>query len=280
MKRFGSQENILGKFVTTDFEKRMLKASFLNLQNLANELCFNNFAASIRELSRHILARLSPDANVLRSVWYKNEIQGKVNGITRAQRVKYAVQGGITDDFVKNELDIDVGRLNKRITKAIDLLNKFTHVNESTLGMPPRKVYDMVNETVDAFEVLFEIVETCRRRIIRTIARTIDDSLLNHSVESTFDDIDILSTHTSVDECHISDISITGITDQDIFLTVNGMIRVRLQYGSDGDVSDGDGVVTHDSFPFTLGLTGEVNQLDKFIPEINTMKIDTSSFYE
>ncbi|MBL7874306.1 MAG: hypothetical protein JNL53_01505 [Cyclobacteriaceae bacterium] len=74
MKKFRRQENFLKKYVGTEFEERLLKSSFQNLQDFKNDLCFNNFAYSIQELSRHILARLSPDKDVLMTTWYKNEI--------------------------------------------------------------------------------------------------------------------------------------------------------------------------------------------------------------
>jgi hypothetical protein len=280
MKKFTRQENFLKKYLETEFEVRLLKSSFQNLQDFKNDLCFNNFAYSIRELSRHILARLSPDKAVLMATWYKNEIPNKKNGITRAQRIKYAIQGGITDDFVHNELELDLQQLTRRINRAIDLLNKFTHIEADTIGVPPRKISELVNETVVAFEVLFDTIEACRSRIIKKIERAIDESLLNHSIETTFDEIDILSTHSSVDECYISKIEIVQITAQQIYIIVTGKIRVRLQYGSDGDLRDGDGAVFHDSFPFTCELTGDINQLEEFEPNVDSMHVNTKSFYE
>lgn len=258
---------------------RLLKSSFQNIRHFENELCFNNFAYSIRELSRHILARLSPDANVLKAIWYKNEIPHKLKGVTRGQRIKYAVQGGITDDFVFNELELDLQQLTRRITRAIDVLRKYTHVEKSTLGIAQKQIYQLVNETGSAFQVLFDTIELCKSRIIRRIEGTIDDSLLNHSIETTFDEIDMLSTHSSVDACYISSIAITRITEEQIYISVSGTIQVRLQYGSDTDVRRGDGAVSHESYPFTCEMVGEVNQLEEFEPDIDTMVVDTETFY-
>ena len=49
----------------------------------------------------------------------KNEIKDKVDGITRGQRVKYAVQGGLSDQFVLDELGLDLVELNKDIISKI-----------------------------------------------------------------------------------------------------------------------------------------------------------------
>jgi hypothetical protein len=280
MKRFANQENTLLRYVKTDFEERLLRAAFKSLHDLENDLSFNNFAYSIRELSRHILARLSPDKNVNGATWYSSEIPDKPKGVTRAQRIKYAVQGGVTDEFIEDVLDLDIKPHIKRIIKAIDLLSKYTHIEDSTLGISLKKIYELVNATVEAFQVLFDTIELCKSRIIRRIEREIDDSLLNHSIENTFDEIDMLSTHSSVEYCLISEIRITQITESHIFLSVYGSINVRLQYGSNYDVKEGDGAVMHDSFPFTCEMIGDVNQLENFEPDIDSMNVDTSSFYE
>ncbi len=280
MVRFVTQERTLLKYVVTDFEERLLRAAFKSLNDLENELAFNNFSYSIRELARHILARLSPDKNVNNAIWYTSEIPVKPNGVTRAQRIKYAVQGGITDEFIVQVLDLDIQPLTKRIIKAIDLLSKYTHIESSTLGISLKKIYDLVNETVEIFQVLFDTIELCKTRIIKRIEREIDDSLLSHSIENTFDEIDILSTHSSVEYCYISEIQIRQITESKIFLSVQGTINVRLQYGSDHDVREGDGAVMGDSFPFTCEMIGDVNQIEEFEPNVETMEVNTRSFYQ
>ena len=47
---------------------------------------------------------------------------------TRAQRISYAVQGGLDDTFVQNTLAIDVDQMRKDFLKALDRLSKFTHI--------------------------------------------------------------------------------------------------------------------------------------------------------
>lgn len=101
--------------VKTKFEHDLCDAAFDNL-NVKNRLRFNNFAYSIRELTRHILYRLAPDVDIKCCSWYKptkNE-NGKVV-ITRADRINYAIYGG----FDNNALfamglkdDIDKARKN------------------------------------------------------------------------------------------------------------------------------------------------------------------------
>ncbi|MBK8625434.1 MAG: hypothetical protein IPN86_07690 [Saprospiraceae bacterium] len=46
---------------------QLFDAAIDNLNASENKLCYNNFAYSMRELSRHILKDLSPDDKVLNS---------------------------------------------------------------------------------------------------------------------------------------------------------------------------------------------------------------------
>lgn len=49
------------KRLSGDFEHDLFDAALYNLNDVHNKLRFNNFAYSLRELTRHILARLAPD---------------------------------------------------------------------------------------------------------------------------------------------------------------------------------------------------------------------------
>ncbi|MCG8411309.1 MAG: hypothetical protein MI739_08495 [Bacteroidales bacterium] len=114
MKESNLFDGIFDKYIETDFELNLLKACHANLNQLSNDLRFNNYAYSLRELSRHLLKRLAPDKNLLLCSWYKNEIEGKENGITRNQRVKYAIQGGLSDTFIAEELKLDISGTKKK----------------------------------------------------------------------------------------------------------------------------------------------------------------------
>ena len=52
-------------YLKTDFEKNLLEAAIKNLKDVGNKLRLNNFAYATRELTRHYLKRLAPDADVL-----------------------------------------------------------------------------------------------------------------------------------------------------------------------------------------------------------------------
>lgn len=106
--------------VKTKFEHDLCDAAFDNL-NVKNRLRFNNFAYSIRELTRHILYRLAPDVDIKCCSWYKptkNE-NGKVV-ITRADRINYAIYGGFDNNALSAMgLKDDINKARKNLLSTI-----------------------------------------------------------------------------------------------------------------------------------------------------------------
>lgn len=57
-------------YLKTSFEKDLLEAALKNLEDGKNKLRLNNFAYAARELTRHFLKRLAPNAEVLNAPYY------------------------------------------------------------------------------------------------------------------------------------------------------------------------------------------------------------------
>jgi len=52
------------QLLSNQFELDLFEASIASLNDRTNKLRFNNFACSIRELSRHLLYNLAPEERV------------------------------------------------------------------------------------------------------------------------------------------------------------------------------------------------------------------------
>ncbi|WP_461639202.1 pPIWI-associating nuclease domain-containing protein [Labilibaculum euxinus] len=279
MKESKLFEGIFDKYLETDFELNLLKACLTNLNQFGNDLRFNNYAYSLRELSRHLLKRLAPDENILLCSWYKNEIEGKANGITRNQRVKYAIQGGLSDTFIEEELDLDISGTKKKLKKAIDLLSKYTHVNEDTFAIDESTVNNHVSEINKAFSGLFTDIDACRQNIILRIEDGVDSAIIERTVYDVIEDIDEMSTHHEIEDVDY-DIKVEKLNNLEILFKVSGSIDVLQQYGSSGDRRRGDGHEMRNSFPYECELGCPVNKLKDFEPKIERLNVNTDSFYE
>lgn len=150
------------EILESEFEVELFKAATYNLNQKENKLRYNNFAYSIRELSRHFLYRLAPEENVKHCSWFKEETEdGKP---TRTQRIKYAIQGGISDNML-NLLGFDSNNLNEEIRaikKTIDSLSKYTHINPETFDIDSKDVDEMSAKVLGDFKIFAERISVCK----------------------------------------------------------------------------------------------------------------------
>lgn len=91
-------------------------------------------------------------------------------------------------------------------------------------------------------------------------------------------DLDILSTHTRIDEVHQVNINAISIQQGNFYITCNGMVDVSLQYGSDSEQEIGDEPIRI-SFPFKFKGRIRYNGQDYSVEEYNELKIDTDAYY-
>lgn len=91
-------------------------------------------------------------------------------------------------------------------------------------------------------------------------------------------DLDILSTHTRIDEVHDVNINAISIQQGNFYITCNGMVDVSLQYGSDSEQEIEDEPMRI-SFPFkfkgTIGYNGKYYSVEDY----NELNIDTDAYY-
>lgn len=269
--------------MNTSFEKELCIAAFDNLK-VVNKLRFNNFAYSIRELSRHILYRLAPDKDIKLCTWYKpsKNINGDIV-ISRADRINYAIHGGFDNNVLAAMgLKSSIEQARKIMLDSINDLNKYTHVNENTFDVPESEVETLVDKVIGSFNGFVDVMTNIRRKVISHLENEINHEILIATLYETYSEIDILSTHSSIENYYIDSILVDDITSQDVSFTINGTVDVRLQYGSDGDQRRDDGYVTNMSFPFRADVSAEIKtSLKRFHLDGDIhFEVDTDEYYE
>jgi hypothetical protein len=273
----------LKELISNEFENKLLISAFKNLEYSENTLRFNNFAYSIRELSRHILYSLAPNKEVLECSWYRNKITGKTNGITRGQRIKYAIQGGLNDQILNNQV-IDINYINKAqssLVASIELLSKYTHINVETFELNESEINKLVMEVVSSLKLFLQTITETRKYIISKIEDKLTDEIIEHSIWEISDGVDILSTHHNIEAIHVGNYFIKKIGAKELKISANGDVNVRLQYGSNGDLRRGDGAEMNMSFPFKSLLNAKFIKKIQFSKiEVDSFNVNTDSFYE
>lgn len=270
-------EKLIYKRLDGKFIKLLFKASLLQLEYKNNPIRYNSFAVSFRELVRHIFYELAPDEDIKKCNWYVANCNAR-NGITRAQRIEYAIRGGLSDNFLNDELNIDLKTLTKKILKSIDMLNKYTHIEEDVFQVPENDGDKVVKDTMQALMNFFTHIDELKNNLISEYENILFDVIQNIFYEETFSEIDILSTQYRINEVVLDNIEIESIDSSEISIKIFGTLDVEHQYGSDRDVSNGDGDVFSNSYGFYI-----LNKINVLYPKDvsigpNDINIDTSNF--
>ena len=269
--------DIVRPWLVPGFEAELFEAALKNLSDQANPLRFNNFAYSIRETVRHVLKRLAPDHEVLRCPWYKNETD-KTDGITRKQRAYFAVQGGLSDEYVKDSLGLDSEANHRSLGKAIDELHKYTHIEPSTFGVPDAQAEQFAADTLSAVASVLQTVGECRRRILERLETQIDATAVDGVLSDSLPGLVDLASHFSVEEVSVGSVRVTSIDHERIHIEVTGTIDCILQFGSNSDVRCGDGAEIPQSFAFVCQLWCPVEEPDELELVEDSVGVDTRAW--
>lgn len=268
-------------YLKTDFEKELLDAAVKNLGDGSNKLRLNNFAYAARELTRHFLKRLAPDKEVLGAPWFTVENEAKPEEPTRAQRIKYAIQGYLSDNYLKNELGVDLTEVSRNLRKSINDLSKYTHVEPSTFDVDIDTVTDVSYNIMEDTLRFFMTIEEAKIQVQKAVDACVDEEMLSQFYIETHSEIDMLATHHEVLGYLVTSITQLDKDDETITMQADGVVNVRLQYGSDGDMRRGDGYETEVKFPFTSTFVANYKNQDGDVHiESANVEVDNDSFYQ
>ena len=282
MKLCDSQlaQSISARF-TSDFEREVFQAALRSFDQVENPLRVNNFATALREVGRIHLDSQAPDDRVKKCDWFEqkyNQLGQPI--IERAQRVKYAIQAELHDDFVKDTLGIEVDEAVRDYTQMIGRLNAFTHVNPKTFGVSEEQATALAEQALEVFEQLFTFVSERREATRNAAADEAQDALRDVLYGEVNEELDRLSTHTTVETVDLYGFKITAMDPEHIRYAGHGNVDARLQYGSDSDVARDDGHVSFHGYPLTCEFIADTCSPLEIAIVPGTLRVDTDSFYE
>ena len=268
------------KILRSDFEKQLFEASLKNLEDENNALRYHNFCYSIRELSRHFLNSLSSEEFVLKCPWFAVETDnGKP---TRSQKIKYAIQGGLTDELLE-ELGFDIEELKniiKEIKSTIDSLSRYTHINPENLILTEEQIKIKSEEVLKTFEKFVNTIIDYKESLKSFLDGEIEEHMIDTIISNSYENIDCLAPHYSLEYGEVSEYHIIEINDKEIIVNVYGYLNVTLEYGSRNERANDDGLDISQSFPFETQIRYEIS--DKFPSddyEVDEFDVDTSEWY-
>jgi len=264
-----------------EIERKIFDAAVQGFDSEDNPLRLNNFAFAMRELGRIWLEHLAPKEKIRECAWFEqNTDLREKDGVTRAQRAKYAVQGPLHDEFVRDKLHIDVDKTIKEYTKLIDRLSSFGHDIEKSFNLPPSEAQGEAMDALDTFDRLATLISERHESLLSEAADEAKEALADELFSVVQSELDILSTHSTVEGVHLESLTITSLDSDRILFEGDGSVDVRLQYGSDSDVARDDGAVMHDSYPLDCRFEADTERPLEISIVPGSLRIDTDSFYE
>lgn len=271
------------------FEVDLFEASLVSLHDKGNKLRLNNFAYSIRELSRHFLNSLSPEDKVKNCEWYEPEVRGKgekkmeSDKPTRRDKIRYAIQGGLSDELL-DKLGYDLAKQEDSINSVLDIikeLSKYTHIEPEVFDIDDKVVEERSRIILGTFARFVETISECKKKVQDSLDCVITGHINQDSIGFEFVNLSELAPHYSLDEIYVDKYKVTDVDDQHITVEVSGSIGVTLEWGSRSERAIGDGLDIDKSFPFQTTI---IYEIDNSFPlcnfEVEQFDADTSEWWD
>jgi len=235
-----------------DYSQACLEGARRALTDHDNPLRLNFFATAMRILFEHMMETLAPNDDVARTSWFKPE--QKSGKPTRGQRVVYAIQGGLTETFVTQELRVDPRPLRKRLLEAFDACSNRVHEREHNVIADPGEQDAVAEAILAALASLFDAIRDCRAAVVEPIAETLDEAAVDALLSETILEVDELATHHSIQEVYVDKTIVHAIGPDTITYRSTGSVDVILQFGSNSDIRNDMGAEIEQSFPFACDI--------------------------
>lgn len=265
--------------LSAGFERQCFKAIIADFRQSSSPLRLTYLALGIRELMRNILERIAPDVEVTDCGWRQTSV-GEPQRVTRAERLRYAVHGGLSASFFDNDTQEEIIESIREITDTIGSMNKYAHFTEKVFSPIETDVSKALRNYLYAFSSVFDMIDRVRADVVSKVGDKLHETVSSVIISTVMEDVDILSTHSTVTDVDISEVEVIAITSSAIRIQGTGSVDCRLQYGSNSDLKSGLGAVSGDSFPMSFSCSSSVETPFSILVEVSDIKIDTSSWWE
>jgi hypothetical protein len=265
-----------------DWQRKIFDAAVESFDHEDGPLRLGNFAFALRELGRIWLEQLAPKEKIRACKWFEQYTDlREEDGVTQAQRAKYAVQGELHDKFVLEDLHIDVQSTVKECLVLLDELSKYGHNLEESFNIPGKTAELEAIRALGTFDQLSGLIQERHDSLLSSAADAAKEyiTLTNVLFGAADEELDRLSTHFSGGDVHLESLSILSLDPDRILYQGRGRVYARLRYGSDSDVALDKGEAIHDIYPFECSFESATGYLDPTFVR-GSMKIDTDSFHD
>ena len=256
------------------FEQLLAAGALRVIADNGNPIRGNLFASACRELLSHLLHRLGPDDEVQACSWFEQVPDTK--GPTRAQRARYAAQGGLPDKLIEDE-GYEIHDFLRPIVASIGKLNEYVHVRPGKVLNDDQVIAKLQDDILAALGDLIEAIRIWRSVTEEVIRDEVEETAREALTQEVMADVDLLATAHRIDQVETTGIEISRVGATTIDLVARGDAYVELLYGSTSDWRNGDGASMDVDFPFTVTMTAPIADMKNL--SVVHKDIDVSSWY-
>lgn len=181
---------------------------------------------------------------------------------------------------MKDELNVDLPPLRKRLTDAFAELSKHVHGGKETI-IRDQAAQDLVDEkTAAAMTAFLDTLRECREAVLEPIIEALESAAVDALLSYEMLEVAELATHFSLDELYVEAISVSLIQADKITYEVRGLVEVTLQVGSNLDVRRGGGAESAQSFPFRCQFEVPLDDPWDLSQAVLTQGVDVSTWHD
>lgn len=270
--------HVIEKYLVGTLEVGAFTGSIDVLSDVTNPLRYAFFSLGIRELVNHVIDRLAPNSDVIVCEWWDDK-DGNRTTPKRTEKMQYAIRGGLSDEFVADELKLNLSLITDKTQQAVDELSNYVHYDATTFNVTAVSGRKLVQDTLTAVQKFLEVIEGLKEMVSEAMQETLFAEISSATIDDVLSKIDVLSTHYLVEGHDIDVINVELIDYKDIIVEVYGYVHIEHQFGSDGDYRRGNGVRFERTYPFVINLQLDVNDPLNINIQTSDILIDTDSFY-
>jgi len=255
-----------------DFSRRMLDGALRVLADTGNPVRLHMFAPAVREVMKHTLGVLAPNAEIKDCLWYMPHA-GK-NEIWRTDRASYIIRAGLLDAFVTGELGFELEEAIQGVNTAIEELNTLTHVRPTSLRLDEADIAETVVGILEAFVALLERAAEFREELSRRLTDHCPSAVFDAAIGETILEIDELASRYSIERPSVYEVRLVKLSARAVEFEASGDIYATLEWGRGDDYAE-----MSESFPFTITLRAPASNPLEVVADRETLKVDNSGWY-
>jgi len=239
----------------------------------------------MRELLRNVLSRLSPNHEIQNCSWYSPDASSQT-GITRIHRMKYALQGGLSDEFISKRLKLndEIEYVSNALKEVINLLSEYTHIEEQNFNLEQDLIEEKASECFETIERFLSLLHQVHEMVVDSLdsklTSIVDNSLFEELIMQSVEELMDISTHYFAESVWVEKSKIIKIMPDRLIIGVNANIECELQYGSNSDVRKGIGHVEQECFPVEASFEIMLERPLGSKATLLSAEVDNSSFFE